>query len=161
VIGHSIAGAEMTQFAAMYPKRLTALVYLDAAYDYQRAYELASATGLAKPNRDAALEAIGRASRVPPPYRRVMAPALAFFVLYDAPSNASDPDTKTRTVSELAYRTLDGSGYKREQINLFRTTVKRSQVVEWHDTNHMFFEDPKHVEDTVRIVRDFLARVTD
>jgi pimeloyl-ACP methyl ester carboxylesterase len=149
LIGHSIAGAEMTQFATMYPTRLTALVYLDAAYDYRRAYELASATGLAKPNPDTALEAISRASRVHPDYRRVTVPALAFFVLYDAP----------QAVGELAYRTLEASGYKREQVDLFRTAVRQSRVVEWHDTNHMFFVDPKHADDTPRIIGEFLSEV--
>jgi pimeloyl-ACP methyl ester carboxylesterase len=31
--GHSLAGAEITRFATRYPERVTALVYLDAAYD--------------------------------------------------------------------------------------------------------------------------------
>src|SRR5262245_11173280 len=39
LVGHSIAGAEMTTFAGLYPTRLTALVYLDAAYDYGRPSE--------------------------------------------------------------------------------------------------------------------------
>jgi non-heme chloroperoxidase len=33
LVGHSIAGDEMTKFAALYPTRLGKLVYLDAAYD--------------------------------------------------------------------------------------------------------------------------------
>ena len=33
LIGHSIAGEEMTRFAATYPQRVDRLVYLDAAYD--------------------------------------------------------------------------------------------------------------------------------
>lgn len=33
LVGHSIAGAELTNFAGKYPERVTALVYLDAAYD--------------------------------------------------------------------------------------------------------------------------------
>lgn len=33
LIGHSIAGEEMTRFAATYPDRVSKLVYLDAAYD--------------------------------------------------------------------------------------------------------------------------------
>ncbi len=34
LIGHSIAGNEMSKFASSYPGRLEKLVYLDAAYDY-------------------------------------------------------------------------------------------------------------------------------
>jgi len=33
LIGHSIAGEEMTRFAGTYPNRVSGLVYLDAAYD--------------------------------------------------------------------------------------------------------------------------------
>lgn len=33
LVGHSIAGEEMTRFAATYPQRVDRLVYLDAAYD--------------------------------------------------------------------------------------------------------------------------------
>ena len=33
LIGHSIAGEEMTRFAGTYPDRVAGLVYLDAAYD--------------------------------------------------------------------------------------------------------------------------------
>ncbi len=32
--GHSLAGIELTHFAALYPERLLKLVYIDAAYDY-------------------------------------------------------------------------------------------------------------------------------
>jgi pimeloyl-ACP methyl ester carboxylesterase len=39
-VGHSIAGEEMTRFAATYPRRVDKLVYLDAAYDRVRANEL-------------------------------------------------------------------------------------------------------------------------
>ena len=33
LVGHSLAGDEMTQFAAMYPQRVIKMIYLDAAYD--------------------------------------------------------------------------------------------------------------------------------
>lgn len=33
LIGHSLGGAELTRFAGTYPDRVSALVYLDAAYD--------------------------------------------------------------------------------------------------------------------------------
>jgi pimeloyl-ACP methyl ester carboxylesterase len=34
MVGHSIAGEEMTRFAASHPSRIRAIVYLDAAYDH-------------------------------------------------------------------------------------------------------------------------------
>ena len=157
LVGHSIAGAEMTTFAALYPSRLTALVYLDAAYDYARAYELAAAAGLAKPHREPTVEAVSRSARVHPEYTRVDVPALAFFVLYDAASVTPQMGDRARATSELAFRVLDASGYKREQIDLFRKTVTHGRVIEWHDTNHMFFDDPKRSDETVRIIRGFLS----
>jgi len=39
IAGHSIAGEEMTRFAATYPARVDKLVYLDAAYDRVRAQD--------------------------------------------------------------------------------------------------------------------------
>jgi pimeloyl-ACP methyl ester carboxylesterase len=39
LIGHSIAGEELTRFAAKYPRRVDKLVYLDAAYDRVAAEE--------------------------------------------------------------------------------------------------------------------------
>jgi pimeloyl-ACP methyl ester carboxylesterase len=39
LVGHSIAGEEMTRFAELHPGRCTALVYLDAAYDRSKLSE--------------------------------------------------------------------------------------------------------------------------
>ena len=38
LVGHSISGAVITQFAQRYPQRLTAAVYLDAAFDFGAGY---------------------------------------------------------------------------------------------------------------------------
>ena len=38
LVGHSMAAAEMTRFAVLYPERVEKLVYLDAAFDYSPAY---------------------------------------------------------------------------------------------------------------------------
>jgi non-heme chloroperoxidase len=40
IIGHSMAGDEMTLFASQYPDRVDRLVYLDAAYDHSRTLDL-------------------------------------------------------------------------------------------------------------------------
>jgi len=42
LVGHSIAGDELTAFAAAYPDRVSALVYLDAAYDHSDIAKLLS-----------------------------------------------------------------------------------------------------------------------
>jgi pimeloyl-ACP methyl ester carboxylesterase len=40
LIGHSIAGDELTRFATLHPERIVKLVYLDAAYDRARLKEI-------------------------------------------------------------------------------------------------------------------------
>jgi len=156
IVGHSIAGAEMTMFAGLYPSRVDSLVYLDAAYDYARAYELAVAGGLASAESEPDIAAIEHASRVHPDYARVTAPALAFFVLYDKPYVSPQMSARAQQQNSLAFRVLDESGYKRDQIEVFKRDVKRARVVEWHDTNHFFFQDPKHTDETVRLMREFI-----
>ncbi|HEY7284387.1 MAG TPA: alpha/beta hydrolase [Vicinamibacterales bacterium] len=156
IVGHSIAGAEMTMFAGLYPSRVDSLVYLDAAYDYARAYELAVAGGLASGESEPEIAAIEHASRVHPDYARITAPALAFFVLYDKPYVSPQMSARAQQQNSLAFRILDGSGFKRDQIELFKREVKRGRVVEWHDTNHFFFQDPKHTDETVRLIREFI-----
>jgi pimeloyl-ACP methyl ester carboxylesterase len=43
LVGHSIAGAEITRFAARYPDRVQKLVYLDSAHDFDKYDELLAA----------------------------------------------------------------------------------------------------------------------
>ena len=44
LVGHSIAGDELTKSAAAYPERVSALVYLDAAYDRTKVKQLPQPT---------------------------------------------------------------------------------------------------------------------
>jgi pimeloyl-ACP methyl ester carboxylesterase len=44
LIGHSLAGDELTRFAGMHPERVLKLVYLDAAYDRSRIKEILTNT---------------------------------------------------------------------------------------------------------------------
>jgi pimeloyl-ACP methyl ester carboxylesterase len=157
LIGHSIAGAEMTAFAGRYPERLAKLVYLDAAYDNARAHELAKAANFPfHKDPDASIAAIDEgANQTHPDYAKVAAPALAFFVLYDKPYETPQMSEEARRVNALAFRVLEGA-YKREQIDEFHAKVKRGRVVELRDTNHLFFQDPKRSDDVVRQIRGFL-----
>jgi pimeloyl-ACP methyl ester carboxylesterase len=110
LIGHSMAGDELTLFATRYPDRVTKLVYLDAAYDRTREGYLA---GLTDPTNKPSMmqrmrmEALGtpEAADIPvekmppakewailvatqkavfafrPDYTKVQAPALAFYAV--------------------------------------------------------------------------------
>ena len=49
LVGHSMAGGEMTRVAELYPSRVQRLVYLDAMYDYQGYAEMVGANPHARP----------------------------------------------------------------------------------------------------------------
>ncbi|PYS67510.1 MAG: hypothetical protein DMF73_19190 [Acidobacteria bacterium] len=110
LVGHSMAGDELTLFATRYPDRVSKLVYLDAAYDRTPEGYIAS---LSDPTNEPGMmqrmrmEALGlpeaskiRVEKMPPPdewarlvamhraifafrqdYTKVQAPALAFYAV--------------------------------------------------------------------------------
>jgi pimeloyl-ACP methyl ester carboxylesterase len=146
LIGHSIAGMEMTRFATKYPERVRHLVYLDAAYDMGTAYDVAINAKLIEPPKapDTPLEHLqDEANRTHLDFRGVRAPALAYYVILSG-------DPRWREPFEL--------GFKSEQIRIFRRDVKRGRVVEFHDTNHFFFADPRKTDTVVAEIRLFLSQ---
>jgi pimeloyl-ACP methyl ester carboxylesterase len=146
LIGHSIAGLEMTRFAELHPERLSKMVYLDAVLDGARDHERAVKAKLpSHKSATEALAAIGKAaSEYRPDFRKVKVPVLAYFVVYDRlPEFPPQMNAETRKRNEALFRVYAGQ-YQREQIERFRKSVKKVRVVEFHDTNHFFFNDPKH-----------------
>ena len=84
LIGHSIAGPEMTRFAALYPERVSKLVYLDSALDYARLDEIAKEAGFEGSPADTPTGKIERgAAAAHPDFSKIKAPALAFVVVYE------------------------------------------------------------------------------
>ena len=88
--GFSVAGSEETLFAGTYPARVDKLVYLDSAEDYKSGYELATnpltAYPLPLPSPGGPLGEIVKGSQQhDPDYTQIVAPALSFVTIYDAP----------------------------------------------------------------------------
>lgn len=138
LVGYSIAGNELTAFAALYPKRVGKLVYLDAAYDLPQNAELGRKAGLdlKLPGADdATLALIARSNEYHPNYRRIRAPALGFFVTYDEAPKSALWDEATR-LKLLAYWNDYGKAYRREQMERFRKEMRDGRVVELHNTTH-------------------------
>jgi pimeloyl-ACP methyl ester carboxylesterase len=137
LVGYSMAGNELTDFATVYPKRVVKLVYLDAAYDLPENAELGRKLNLPPlPGADkATLELIARSSEYHPDYKRIRAPALSFFVTYDEPPKSSLWDEATRA-KLLAWWYDYGRAYRREQIERFEKDMKNEKVVELHNTTH-------------------------
>jgi hypothetical protein len=86
-----------------------------------------------------------------------VAPALAFCVIYSAPfipPNADD-EMKTRLVERW---TKFGHPFEIAQREHFRRDMKRSRIVELHDTDHnAFLNDPAQRSIIVREMNAFLS----
>jgi pimeloyl-ACP methyl ester carboxylesterase len=147
LIGHSLAGMEMTRFATRYPERARHLVYLDAAYDTGTAYDVAVNAKLIAPSSkapDTPFERLqAEMNKTHLDFRGVRAPALAYYAILSG-------DPRWREPFEL--------GFKAEQIRIFKRDVKRGRVVEFHDTDHFFFADPKKTDTVVAEIESFLSQ---
>jgi pimeloyl-ACP methyl ester carboxylesterase len=157
--GYSLAGNELTEFAALYPERIVQLVYLDAAYDLPENADLGRKAGLdlKSPDADhATLALITHSNEYHPDYTRIRAPALGFFVAYDDAPQSSLWDTATKA-KLLAYWNDYGKAYRREQIDRFQRDMKNVKVVELHNTTHggfVFEKDQQSI--LIREMRRFL-----
>lgn len=212
LVGHSLAGDEMTQFAGSYPDRLHKLIYLDAAYDHSeltdsdifaqapKVFKVLGPTDEDRQSLDAyrnwyrtkryrfwsdaqeadmrevtvissdgnvlgnvmpeqvaeAIEKGARGSQTD--YRRVKAPALAFYSLKTMeswfPWITSDIDSDVqREAQDLLNDVL--IPYTRKSIEKFRMEVVSGKVVELENTDHLCFIQRRDA--IVRHMREFLS----
>lgn len=174
LLGHSVAGEELTSLAARYPQRAAGLVYLDAAWDRTYTPPRKDAPPVEKgdfakvgipeqPPPDPAHSdtarfdpaALVRAGVVKPDYTRIRIPALA---LYAAPRTwqemtgavFSDPEK-----SAAAERVVAAMAETRKRIaGEFRAGVAQGRVVEIPGASHYLFRTNE--DDVLREVRAFL-----
>jgi non-heme chloroperoxidase len=185
LVGHSMAGDEMTLFAAKYPERVLKLVYLDAAMNrYQMRAALRSDPGMLPVQKRLYLESIGspQASEIvvdnlppaeerrvyvaymkamdafQPDYRAVRAPALAFY--------AGVPQNHPRSFHE-------GSLDRRRELNAwwaenaiprlrasqdqFQQQMRHGEVVDLPDADHNLFMG-RSEDQVVRKTHAFLSQ---
>ena len=139
------------------PRESPNLVYLDSAYDLAENKALGRKLNLPPISADkATLQLIDRSNEYHPDYSRITAPALGFFVTYDAPpaNSVFDDETKKKL---LSWWYDYGKAYRREQIERFRSGIKNSTVVELHGTTHGgFVFEKKQQEILIREMRKFL-----
>jgi pimeloyl-ACP methyl ester carboxylesterase len=160
--GYSIAGTELSLFAAVYPDRVSHLVYLDALGDNKSAYELATNPAtrypLPLPEPQGALGKIGRGARAADPdYTKIKAPALAFCVISTKPFIPPDADADLRARLVERYE-QHGRPFQERQRDHFRRDMKRGRIVELHDTTHgTFLRDPAPQAIVVREMLAFLS----
>jgi pimeloyl-ACP methyl ester carboxylesterase len=161
-VGYSIAGSEETLFAATHPNRVNKLVYLDATGDPKSAYELATNPATAYPlplkDADGALGQIGKGSQqADPDYTKVVAPALAFCVIYEGTFIPADADAALRQRLLTRYEKY-GRPFEEQQREHFRRDIKNGRIVELHHTDHKaFINDPMQQAIVVREMKQFLT----
>lgn len=182
IIGHSMAGDEMTLFASLHPRRVKKLVYLDAAYDRRTNAELTLSDPSTPPFfRRLVLEVLGSpdaaqvvVKNMPPPdvwerykalikamsifapdYTKINVPALAFYSTPDYDIDVSpDADDETRRKRNEWWK-KNSVPYTRASIEQFRREMRLGVIVEMNDADHYVFRG-KPADQVVRRTRDFL-----
>jgi len=185
LVGHSVAGDELTAFASAYPERVRKLVYLDAAYNRSKRYteRMVDDPGIPPEQKKLMLEALGspRAATIvdtnplspqvrtirlqilkasfafDPDYRLVRAPALALYATpKDHPRSAREPNAQIRARDNGWWRATV-IPVMRASIDEFRREAPRGEVVEMPDADHFLFRGVTEGE-AVRRTREFLLR---
>jgi len=184
IIGHSMAGDEVTLFASLYPTRVNKLIYLDAAYDRRRTADITLSDPATPPlfrrlflevleSPDAAQIAV---SDMPPldewerykaiitamttfqtDYAQVKAPALAFYAMPEHHPYIPPQAAEEIQKSMNDWWVKNGISYIRMCIEQFLREARHSQVVEMKDANHyLFLGDRQDV--VVSRIREFLSK---
>jgi len=169
LVGHSVAGEELSSIGARYSNRIAALIYLDAAWD--RTYQLPEdnkrsgdfdkvgipAQPKPDPERFDPKDAV-RAGVEKPDYARISAPALA---LYAAPRTWKEmmPESPEFTDAEkvaAAEKVVEHLASMRKYMaDTFRSGVANSRVMEIPGASHYVFQTNE--ADVLREMRAFLG----
>jgi pimeloyl-ACP methyl ester carboxylesterase len=185
LVGHALAGDEMTSFATRYPKRVMKMVYLDAAYDRTKDFscvndqpggglppsflrmigEALNCPGWEKivapsmPPRDMVnvrVSTIRAATQFHPDYRKIKAPSLAIYADVDLPERAGRLDEETQKKLDAWWKEKQAP-IKRAGIEQFRKQMKKGEVVELKGAPHYLFVGP-YKDKVIKLTRDFLAK---
>ncbi len=185
LIGHSLAGDEMTLFATLYPKRVNKLVYLDAAYDRTKMLtcadelppEIAPPAALrmlresmncpgwadivvkdmpAPDMYNVQVSTMRSATKYRPEYKKVTAPSLS---IYADPEVAQLPGNLTEETRKKldTYWKEKRAPLSRDSIAQFRKEMKNAEIVEIKGSTHYVFVGT-YKDQVIKLVRDFLAK---
>ena len=157
LVGHSIAGAEMTEFATLHPERVASLVYIDAALDFAAGYDVMKEwmANLRQPQPGSPYSQVLQWQQLyTPDFSGLTAPALAFYTKrtpMPVPNNA--PDEIRLKIEDFA-RTK-WSPLVDRMANKFRMETKTGRAIVFEDASHYIFRD--QADDVVREMRSFYS----
>lgn len=182
IIGHSMAGDEVTMFASLYPARVNKLIYLDAAYDRRRTADITLSDPATPPLfRRLFLEVLEspdatqiRVSDIPPldewernkaiikamttfqtDYAQLTVPALAFYAMPEHHPYMPPQAAEEIQQSFNDWWVKNGLSYIRTCVQQFPHEAQHGQVVEMKDANHYLFLGDTQDAVVIRI-REFL-----
>ena len=184
LVGHSLAGDEMTQFATLYPQRVIKMIYLDAAYDRRKFFtckndmpggmppsfrrisgEALNCPGWEKitaPDLPPAemvnvqVSTMKSAVKFAPDYRKITAPSLAIYADAAIPAMPGKPDEETQKKLNAWWK-INQEPVVRAGIEQFRKEMKNGQVVEIKGSTHYVFVGP-YKDQVVKTMREFLGK---
>ncbi len=186
LVGHSLAGDEMTHFANLYPGRVDKLVYLDAAYDRRKnfscvndmpggglppsvmrmvgevlncpGWEKITAPDMPPPDTlNVQVSTLKSATKFQPDYTKIKAPSLAIYADADlADAPGKQLDAETRKKLEAWWKEKRAP-VMRASIEQFRKEMKNGQVVEIKGATHYVFVGP-FKDQVVTLMKEFLAK---
>ena len=185
LVGHSLAGDEMTLFATLYPKRVIKMVYLDAAYDRTRMLTCADElpAEIAPP---AALRMLRESMNCPgwadivvkdmppadmynmqvatmrsatkyhPEYKKVTAPSLSIYADPEVAQLPANLTAESRKKIEDFWK-AKMTPKSRASIEQFRKEMKNGEVVEIKGSTHYVFVGP-YKDQVIKLTKDFLLK---
>jgi pimeloyl-ACP methyl ester carboxylesterase len=184
LIGHSLAGDEMTLFASMYPGRVIKTVYFDAAYDRRKffscvndqpggalppsflriageamncpGWEKIVAPDMPPPDMvNVQVSTMRAAMQFVPDYKKITAPSLAIYADPDVPQNAGKLDAETQKKLDAWWKEKQAP-IARASIEQFRKEMRNGQAVEIKGATHYIFVGP-YKDQVIKLTRDFLT----
>jgi pimeloyl-ACP methyl ester carboxylesterase len=185
LVGHSLAGDEMTHFASIYPERVAKLVYLDAAYDRTKMLtcadelppEIAPAAAI-RMMREAMdcpgwadivvkdmppadiynvqISTMRSATKYRPEYKKVKAPSLSIYADPEVAQLPANLSDETRKRLDTYWKEKRAP-LSRASIDQFRKEMKNGEIVEIKGSNHYLFVGP-YKDQVIKLTKDFLAK---
>jgi pimeloyl-ACP methyl ester carboxylesterase len=143
LVGHSLAGLELTQIASRWPRRVRSLVYLDAIADPATAYAVLQKDPLGTaPATGAVWTQISRWwNGYSVEFSGVKAPALSISAIKTRhPGIPPDATIEVRERADAYWRTAAVPVQERWLAD-FRRQVPHARVIDYRDAGHYFYLD--------------------